>query len=308
VRLGQIAAPDIHFSAMMMGPHFRAQDGVGDEITRGMDGEAPWIQVVTAETDLPLAVARAAGTGASALKLYIEMEPELVAAVTREAHRQGLRVWAHPAVFPSRPLEVVGAGVNGISHTCGVVWQHPSLDPRRFAVISRTNRPVFDPAQVRADAREIAELFEEMARRGTFFDATFSMYPRNPASGFGCAPDLMTAIAREARRAGVTFLTGTDWHAPPDAPYPSLHEEIIALVEHGILTPLEAITAATRNGAMALGIADRSGTLEVGKVANLVILDGNPAEDIREIARVHAVVKEGRIHTRSEYERRRARR
>jgi imidazolonepropionase-like amidohydrolase len=59
---------------------------------------------------------------------------------------------------------------------------------------------------------------------------------------------------------------------------------------------------------MALGIADRSGTLEVGKVANLVILDGNPAEDIREIARVHAVVKEGRIHTRSEYERRRARR
>lgn len=277
-------------------------DGTGVSITQGTSGEVGWIQTITPETNLPLAVARAAGTGASALKLYIEMEPELVAAITAEAHRQGLKVWAHPAVFPSRPLEVVQAGVDGISHLCGVAWQDSDVDPRKFARVSRTNRPILEPELIEAKSPEMKSLFDEMARRGTYFDATFSMYPRARDSRFGCKAELMTALAREAHESGVTFLTGTDWHAPRDAAYPSLHEEIVALVEHGILSPLEAITAATRNGALALGIAERTGTLEVGKSADLVILDANPIEEIKAIRRVHATMKRGTLYLCSEYE------
>lgn len=297
-RLGHIPSPDIYYSAIMMGPYFRSMEGVGDPITQGLVGDASWIQVVTPETDLPLAVARAAGSGATALKLYIEMEPALVAAITREAHKQGLKVWAHPAVFPSRPLEVVEAGVDGISHTCGVAWQDADFDPRRFARISRSKRPVLDPAKVTPDSPEMTALFEAMVARGTFFDATFSMYPRVKVSPFGCAADVMAAIARRAKHAGVRFLTGTDWHAPPDAPYPSLHDEIVALVEHQILSPLEAITAATRNGALALGIAEDTGTVTIGKRADLLILDADPAAEIRAISRVHATIKGGRVYRR----------
>ena len=218
VRLGWIAGPDIYFAAVMMGPQFRSMDGPATAIAQAADGDPGWIQTVTPDTDIPLAVARAAGTGATALKLYIEMEPSLVVAITREAHRQGLKVWAHPAVFPSTPLEVVRAGVDGISHACGLAWQHASLDTRRFAKVTRTNRPVFNPAVVGAGSTEMRALFEEMVRRGTLFDPTFSLYPGGRLSKLGCTPELMTALARAASRAGVTMLTGTDWHAPREAP------------------------------------------------------------------------------------------
>jgi imidazolonepropionase-like amidohydrolase len=300
-----IVAPDIHYSAVMMGPHFRSTDMVGAAITRGVRGEPSWIQVVTDTTDIPLAVARAAGSGATAIKLYIEMEPALIAALTSEAHRQGIRVWAHPAVFPSKPLEVVRAEVDGISHACGVAWQHGSHDTRRFARVDRSNRPVLDPSLVDVASPEMVELFREMARRGTFFDPTFSMYPGR-VSPFGCEPGLMTSITRAAHRAGVRLLAGTDWHAPRDSAYPSLHSEMIALVEHGILTPLEAITAATLHPALALGIADRTGTVEVGMSADLVILDADPTTDIRAIRAVHATMKGGVLFPRSDYHRRRS--
>lgn len=304
-RLGHIAGPDIYFAAVMMGPHFRSMDGPATAIAQGADGTPGWIQTVTEATDVPLAVARAAGTGATALKLYIEMEPALVVAITREAQRQGLKVWAHPAVFPSTPIEVVRAGVDGISHACGLAWQDANLDTRRLAKVTRTNRPVFDPAVVEADSTEMKALFEEMVVRGTLFDPTFSLYPGGRVSKAGCAPELMTALAVAASRAGVTMLTGTDWHASREAPLPSLHEEIVALVEHGILSPSAAIQAATRNGALALGILERTGTIEPGKAADLMIVDGNPLQDIHAIRRVHATVKRGRLYPRVDYEARR---
>jgi imidazolonepropionase-like amidohydrolase len=297
--LGQIDAPDIFYSAIMMGPTFKRASG--GPITRGTNGEVSWIQAMTPETDVPLAVARAAGSGAFALKLYVEMPPSLVATITQEAHRQHLKVWSHPAVFPSRPLEAVQAGVDGISHTCGLAWQSAALDTRQYTTLTPEQRPRFDPAVVRADAPEMRALYDEMAQRGTLFDPTFSLYT-GKKSPFGCEAGLMTAIAREAKRAGVTFLTGTDWHAARNEPYASLQQEIIALVEHGVLSPSEAIIAATRNGARALGRLDESGTIEVGKRADLVVLDGNPLEDIHAVRRVQATFKSGRIYLRSRYE------
>jgi hypothetical protein len=66
-------------------------------------GEAPWAQAIDESTDLPLAIARARGTGAVALKIYANLPPALVSRLAAEAHRQGLRVWAHGAVFPTTP-------------------------------------------------------------------------------------------------------------------------------------------------------------------------------------------------------------
>jgi imidazolonepropionase-like amidohydrolase len=65
------------------------------------------------------------------------------------------------------------------------------------------------------------------------------------------------------------------------------------MVEAGA-APEEALASATRLSAEAIGVADQVGTLEVGKGADLLVVEGNPMEDIRALTRVTAVYKEGR--------------
>jgi len=95
-----------------------------------------------------------------------------------------------------------------------------------------------------------------------------------------------------AHRAGVEFLTGTDATIPFVYPGFSLHDELGLLVEAG-LTRLEALRAATLNPARFLGLEKTLGTIEVGKAADLVLLDANPLEDIRNTQRIQGVVLRG---------------
>jgi imidazolonepropionase-like amidohydrolase len=94
------------------------------------------------------------------------------------------------------------------------------------------------------------------------------------------------------RAAGIRMMAGTDLSVSADVV--PLHEELALLVEAG-LTPMEALQTATRNPAEYLGIQGTEGTVEVGKVADLVMLDANPLNDIRNIGRVHAVIMRGRL-------------
>ena len=80
---------------------------------------------------------------------------------------------------------------------------------------------------------------------------------------------------------------------PVMVPGPTLHEELALFVRAG-LTPIEALRTATVNPALFLGMADSLGTIEPGKLAELVLLDANPLEDIRNTTRIHAVVRGGR--------------
>jgi imidazolonepropionase-like amidohydrolase len=94
-------------------------------------------------------------------------------------------------------------------------------------------------------------------------------------------------------RTGVRLLAGTD--APNPYVYPgfSLHEELELLVQAG-LSPLEALQTATVNPAKFLGKERELGTIEKGKLADLVLLDANPVEDISNTQRISAVVVNGR--------------
>jgi hypothetical protein len=100
---------------------------------------------------------------------------------------------------------------------------------------------------------------------------------------------------REMRAAGVTILAGTDAPSLPPVPGFSLHDELALLVSAVGMTPLEALQAATVRPARFLGLADSLGTVEVGKVADLVLLDADPLADIRNTRRIHAVVTNGRL-------------
>jgi imidazolonepropionase-like amidohydrolase len=303
--LGRIEGPEIHYSALFAGPAFMALDQRVGPASIGYErGTAPWQQTATAGTDVELAVARAAQTGASGIKLYVGIDAPVMRALADAARGHGLQVWAHGTVFPDRPIEVVRAGVDVVSHLCWLVWQDADLDPSTSVPYIHQRppadpRPDFDPALVEADSPEMSALFAEMARRGTVLDATYSAY-RGPEGG-RCAPSLMTALASAAHGAGIPLSTGTDWFTEDDDPFPSVTVEIERLVQAGILTPAEAITAATLNGARATGLERTHGTIEAGKVADLVVLRDDPLEDIGAIRSVVTVYKRGRAYPRADY-------
>jgi imidazolonepropionase-like amidohydrolase len=91
--------------------------------------------------------------------------------------------------------------------------------------------------------------------------------------------------------AGALVTAGTD--VPFVPPGPGLHVELALYVEAG-LSPAEALRTATLDAARALGYASELGSIEAGKLADLVVLDGDPLEDIGALRRIRAVVSGGR--------------
>lgn len=107
-------------------------------------------------------------------------------------------------------------------------------------------------------------------------------------------------VIRAMRDAHVPLMAGTDTAAGVDVlPGFSLHTELEYFVEAG-LSPMEALQTATRNPAEFLGLLRELGTVEKNKTANLVLLDANPLEDIRNTRKVWAVFLNGRLLTRQD--------
>ena len=95
-------------------------------------------------------------------------------------------------------------------------------------------------------------------------------------------------------RAGVKMLAATDALVMYVFPGFSLHDELGLFVQAG-LTPMEALQTATRNPAIYLGLSDLVGTVEIGKKADLVLLEANPLENISNTKRINAVVVNGKL-------------
>jgi imidazolonepropionase-like amidohydrolase len=95
-------------------------------------------------------------------------------------------------------------------------------------------------------------------------------------------------------RAGARLIAGVD---SPLSPFgTALHTELRDYVAAG-LTPFDALKTATINPATLIGVAADLGTLEVGKLADLVVVDGNPLADINDTRRVRQVIKHGEVYT-----------
>lgn len=115
---------------------------------------------------------------------------------------------------------------------------------------------------------------------------------RNMAHALCCRADAASDVHREgfakALKAGVKMALGSDIRPLKDA----------ALLELGLwvrdgATPWQALVAATRNGAAVCGVGDELGTIEVGKLADLIVVGGNPLEDIQNVRQLKLVLKEG---------------
>lgn len=105
-------------------------------------------------------------------------------------------------------------------------------------------------------------------------------------------------LTRELHRAGVPLLVGSDSLDPFVFPGDSFHHELGELVRAGF-TPMEALQAATRGAAQLLGRERELGTIEVGHLADLVLLSANPAENIANTRTVWGVIRNGNLYDRA---------
>jgi len=285
------AMPRIFYSAFWADPvFFRVDPRVSS--TPGA-GTAPWLLGVADTTDLPAAIRAAKTAGATGIKIYSNLGPATVAAIVGEAHAAGLRVWSHPVIFPTRPSEVIGAGVDVVSHAALLVWEGADSVPRRYNEGHPFNAfgPPAPYASVPPDSPAVLRVLEAMRDRGTILDATISTMRRAVSEE---AYRWAVATTAAAHRMGVSIVAGTDREQFVDG-YPAVHAELAALVADAGLSPLEAITAATANAARAVGAGDRLGSVEVGKLADLVVLDADPSTAIGNARRVTRVLKGGRV-------------
>jgi imidazolonepropionase-like amidohydrolase len=101
-------------------------------------------------------------------------------------------------------------------------------------------------------------------------------------------------VVAQMQTSGVRILAGTDSAAPYVIPGFALHRELELLVQAG-LSPMQALQGATKNPAEFLGKSKTQGTVEVGKTADLLLLDGNPLEDIRNTRQIHALILHGHL-------------
>ena len=239
-------------------------------------------------------VALAAALGAQHVKTRTFRRWDINARMVAEAHRRGLRATGHCA----HQLPLVAAGMDAQEHAgfCGRRGDGPLYDDlvqlyraAGIAVVPTITYSAFaawltGPELLDRDA-EAAPFLPAKESFGWMLEMDAELR-RDVARSAGVARE----AARKLARAGVTIGTGTDiWQVPT-----GVHLELEELVAAG-LTPLEAIRAGTGDAAGILGAANDLGTIAVGKLADLIVLDADPAADIRNTRRIRAVVQGGKV-------------
>jgi imidazolonepropionase-like amidohydrolase len=187
-----------------------------------------------------------------------KLRSQEVEAIVMEAHAAGLRVVAH-AQRVDLIQDAINAGVDGIEH--GEVEHSIATDPRHIA--------------------------PSLVEKGIFLDSTFTRSSK--CSTQPCdLPSIILENVRQLIQAGVKFTVGTDavidWGILPS--------EIEMLVRAG-MSPADALRAATSNAAENLGRSDLVGTIDVGKRADLIAVDGDPLRRISDIRNISLVIRDG---------------
>jgi imidazolonepropionase-like amidohydrolase len=215
---------------------------------------------------------------------YQKLTPALYGAVIDEAHKNGLRVTAH--IFNLEDAKgALRAGVDAFAHSVrdrdvddefmALVKQHPNLvvNPNLPDRGVKTDVSWLKPSLPAAQMQKLEEENVDKPKEQAFY----GIQARNLA---------------KLNVAGVKIILGTDGNTPW-AP----HVEMADMVAAG-MTPAQVITAATKNAAEFLRMAD-AGTLEAGKSADFIVLDGNPLDDITNTRRISAVYLRGAAVDRS---------
>ena len=290
-------------------------------------------RVLSDASDARAQVDDLADAGVDLVKVYHWITPDLARAVVEAAHARGLPVAYHPGLLSVG--EAVGLGVDQIEHLLHApevlppdlaeladgladegwdslsmlrLWEHvdawgqratsliaamarhgATLTPTLALSRALSGGHVSDEAErmgVASMPAPVQERWERMAHR-----------ERDGTDDLARAPEILgrqLEFVRLARDAGVTVAAGTGGLGNFLVPGSSLHEELALLVDAGF-TPVEAIAAATSVAARVLGRESEVGTVAVGRVADLVLVDGDPSSDVRHVSQVRAVLMGGEV-------------
>lgn len=309
---------------MLDGPQTVMRSFGPDGVKRPHQGplDAAWTIEVTTPEEARAAVDTAAARGAGFVKLYERLEPAVYRAAAARARERGLLVMTDLGMHSTRglagaevdALEAIAAGVRSIEHASGfaLAYRRMGGDPLRVP---------FDPvlldtlaaALVRSGTALVPTLSVAYAFSDSVTDVTAlpvaDRLPAEMGKFFADGAARRTASSRERSRLGFVLtselvrrvrdlggIIGAGSDSPAgvyNLPGGGIHRELELLVAAG-LTPLEAIHAATGAAAWILDRKD-IGVLAPGRVADLVVVTGNPLTDIRASRGIQAVIQGGRV-------------
>jgi imidazolonepropionase-like amidohydrolase len=272
--------------------------------------------------------------GVDFVKVHSQLRRETYFAIAQRARERGIAFVGHvPRVVGS--ADASDSGQKSIEHLLAI--PAPCTPAESLALQPRYT---VQGALGRCSSEDLAPLYARFVRNQTWITPTFTAqyevasWPKRAVPGDSLGHYLPDSLRRyvagifpmpdsippEAdsvggamfakrlaqvaamHRAGVGVLAGTDAPLRNSPPGFGLHEELRLLVQGG-LSPFEALRAATLAPARFLGIVDSAGTVAPGKLADLVLLEANPLEDIRNTRRIAAVVANGRLFGRRDLDR-----
>ena len=282
--------------------------------------------VATSEAEAVALVDKAKAGGFIGVKFYGTLNKAWLPAAAAEAHKQGLHVHGHIPVG-MRTLDAVKAGYDEVTHINWIMMQAmPDSVINESNGIQRFEGPGRYAKDVDLNGKPITDLISAMAAKGIYSDPTMvafeSLYvPENgdlspsyapfvgtlPPStergfrtgGFAVPKDLtrahyraswakMVALLGKMHKAGVPIVTGTDGAGI------ELVHELEIYVEAG-MTPGEALAAATIVPARLVGQDKRTGSIKPGKVADLVLVEGDPSKRIGDLRNTRVVMLDGKL-------------
>jgi imidazolonepropionase-like amidohydrolase len=289
-------------------------EGVGPRIIKagivdGTTASSLGIIRVDTEEDIKVAVKKYVDAGFEQIKIYSSVKPEMIAAICAEAHRAGLTVSGHvPMGVTTR--EAIQYGQDQINH---------------FQYIHRAMLSTPGQKQVSISDSVSQQLLQLLREKNIVVDPTLSVYewalrsvdqplgafepgieyipaelkailqntglPAAEADKFRSFLEDGKKIVRAMHEKGITIVAGTDMMVPGF----SLYRELELYTQSG-MTPLEAIRTATITPARVMKKEQMSGSLSEGKWADIIIVDGNPLENISNLRRISLVIKGGKLY------------
>jgi len=260
--------------------------------------------LLTTPDEARQAVRRYTQQGASAIKVYFRLPLEFIEATCETAHELGIPVTAHLELVDAD--KAIRAGLDGIEHITSfgtaladrevAEYFRNSVDNdnharkieryRLWAALDLDNSPHVQP------------LLETIVKHNVFVSPTLAAFELR--TGDKEATDLahirgfqnMLKFTGMCDRAGATVVVGSHTWALHAKEGWAFQREMELLIESG-MTPMKTILAATLQNARFLGCADRLGSIEPGKLADLVLIEGDPLEDIRAMYNVQRVMLNG---------------